>query len=92
MFQLAFAAGFGYPVSQIPYVWQFADSEADNRRSIYSRIRPHPPHFQPSTRSYSMSAIHEPTTGEVVALFRSVEETFPKKTLGEDKWYLPVVS
>ncbi|TVY75992.1 hypothetical protein LSUE1_G004270 [Lachnellula suecica] len=39
-----------------------------------------------------MATIQEPTTEEAVALFKAIEEKFPKQTLGEDKWYLPVLS
>ncbi|KAF2030676.1 hypothetical protein EK21DRAFT_100340 [Setomelanomma holmii] len=30
----------------------------------------------------------DPTDDEAIALFKTVEEKFPKKTLGEDKWYV----
>jgi len=39
-----------------------------------------------------MVTIHEPTVDEAVALFQAIEEKFPHKTLGDDKWYLVVVS
>jgi hypothetical protein len=39
-----------------------------------------------------MATPHEPTAEEAVVLFKSIEEIFPEQTLGEDKWYLPVVS
>jgi hypothetical protein len=39
----------------------------------------------------------DPTEDEALALFKSIEEKFPSKTLGNDKWYilavrLPIVS
>ena len=33
-----------------------------------------------------------PTVEEAIALFESIEEKFPRNTLGEDKWYLVAVS
>jgi hypothetical protein len=34
---------------------------------------------------------HDPTDEEALALFQTVEEKFPSKTLGDDKWYVLVV-
>lgn len=34
----------------------------------------------------------DPTNDEALALFRSVEELFPSKSLGDDKWYILTVS
>ena len=39
-----------------------------------------------------MATIHEPTADEAVALFHAIEEKFPHKTVGKDKWYLVAVS
>ncbi|TVY23361.1 hypothetical protein LHYA1_G008320 [Lachnellula hyalina] len=39
-----------------------------------------------------MATTHESTAEDATALFKSIEEIFPKLTLGEDKWYLPVLS
>lgn len=33
-----------------------------------------------------------PTKDEAITLFESVEEKFPHETLGDDKWYMVVVS
>jgi hypothetical protein len=33
-----------------------------------------------------------PSTEEAIALFEAVERKFPHKTVGDDKWYLVVVS
>lgn len=62
--------------------------------SISRAKKPH--HIQtaffstPSSQS-KMTEYHEPTVAEATALFRSIEEKFPSKTLGEDKWYLVAV-
>jgi hypothetical protein len=34
----------------------------------------------------------DPTDDEALALFRAIEEKFPSKTLGDDKWYILAVS
>lgn len=34
----------------------------------------------------------DPTAEEAIVLFKAVEDAFPSKTLGEDKWYILVVS
>jgi hypothetical protein len=34
----------------------------------------------------------DPTEDEALALFRAIEEKFPSSTLGDDKWYVLVVS
>lgn len=33
----------------------------------------------------------DPTDEEALALFKAVEELFPSKTLGKDKWYILTV-
>jgi hypothetical protein len=33
----------------------------------------------------------DPTPEEAIRLFEAIEEKFPSKTLGEDKWYLVAV-
>ena len=39
-----------------------------------------------------MAEFHEPTAAEAITLFQTIEQKFPSKTLGEDKWYLVAVS
>lgn len=34
----------------------------------------------------------DPTEEEALTLFKALEEKFPSKTLGEDKWYVLTVS
>jgi hypothetical protein len=40
----------------------------------------------------SIKQINKPTKEKAVELFKAIETKFPSKTLGEDKWYLVVVS
>jgi hypothetical protein len=40
----------------------------------------------------SIKELAKPSKEKAVDLFKKVEEKFPHKTLGEDKWYLVVVS
>jgi len=35
---------------------------------------------------------HEPTDTEALALFTAIEEKFPSTTLGNDTWYILLVS
>lgn len=39
-----------------------------------------------------MATNADPTPEDAIKLFRAVEEKFPHETLGNDKWYLVVVS
>jgi len=39
-----------------------------------------------------MATFHEPTAAEAIALFETIEQKFPSKTLGDGKWYLVAVS
>jgi hypothetical protein len=34
----------------------------------------------------------DPTEDEALALFKAIEEKFPSKSLGDDKWYVLMVS
>lgn len=34
----------------------------------------------------------DPTEDEAIALFKAVEELFPSKSLGDNKWYILTVS
>jgi hypothetical protein len=34
----------------------------------------------------------DPTEDEALTLFKAIEEKFPSKTLGDDKWYVLAVS
>lgn len=38
-----------------------------------------------------MATIREPTPEEAIILFKAIEERFPHKTVGDDKWYLVTV-
>jgi chromosome segregation ATPase len=40
----------------------------------------------------NVKSIRKPTKEAAVELFEAIETKFPHKTLGEDKWYLVVVS
>ncbi|EKD15722.1 uncharacterized protein L3040_004027 [Drepanopeziza brunnea f. sp. 'multigermtubi'] len=40
----------------------------------------------------TMATFQEPTRGDAQALFEGVEEKFPNKTVGDDIWYLVVLS
>lgn len=40
----------------------------------------------------SIKRLRNPTKKAAVELFEAIEAKFPHKTLGEDKWYLVVVS
>ena len=40
----------------------------------------------------SINEINKPTKDTAIKLFEAIEMKFPHKTLGEDKWYLVVVS
>jgi len=40
----------------------------------------------------SMAELHQPTKEDAVALFQSIEQKFPHRTLGDDKWYLVTLS
>ena len=42
-------------------------------------------------RTISMSSSDEPTAEQAKALFEKLEQKFPSKTLGEDRWYLVAV-
>jgi hypothetical protein len=35
--------------------------------------------------------LRDPTEDEALALFKAVEEKFPSKSLGDDKWYVLTV-
>ena len=35
--------------------------------------------------------VRDPTPEEALALFKDVEDHFPSKTLGDDKWYVLTV-
>lgn len=35
--------------------------------------------------------LQDPTEAEALALFKAVEEKFPSRTLGNDKWYVLAV-
>lgn len=39
-----------------------------------------------------MATYREPAKEEAVALFTAIEKKFPHKTVGEDAWYLVLVS
>jgi len=39
-----------------------------------------------------MATLQEPTPEQAVSLFKEIEDLFPHKTLGGDKWYLVAVS
>ena len=39
-----------------------------------------------------MATNHQPTSAEAVSVLKDVEQAFPHKTLGDDKWYLVAVS
>ncbi|EMD85480.1 hypothetical protein COCC4DRAFT_56882 [Bipolaris maydis ATCC 48331] len=41
-----------------------------------------------TTTTTSTPVPRDPTADEALALFKAIEEKFPAKTLGEDKWYL----
>lgn len=42
--------------------------------------------------SHDLPIPRDPTEEEALALFKSVEERFPSKSLGDDKWYILAVS
>jgi hypothetical protein len=96
---IAFAGGRGnFSESGSLFTAILADTKAEERRTIYPTFNQHRPHIPKSSflRSFNrppnMATIQGPTTEEAIALFKAIEEIFPKRTLGEDKWYLPVVS
>lgn len=35
---------------------------------------------------------HDPTNDEALALFTAIEDKFPSNTLGNDKWYILLVT
>lgn len=41
-----------------------------------------------ATTTTSTPATRDPTTDEALALFKAIEEKFPARALGDDKWYL----
>lgn len=45
-----------------------------------------------ATTNASTPVPRDPTADEALALFKAIEEKFPAKTLGDDKWYLLAVS
>lgn len=45
-----------------------------------------------ATTTTSTPATRDPTTDEALALFKAIEEKFPARALGDDKWYLLAVS
>ncbi|EUC49369.1 hypothetical protein COCMIDRAFT_33218 [Bipolaris oryzae ATCC 44560] len=45
-----------------------------------------------TTTTASTPASRDPTADEALALFKGIEEKFPAKTLGDDKWYLLALS
>lgn len=51
-------------------------------------------HFK-DTREMAANEIpipRDPTDDEALALFKAIEEKFPSQTLGDDKWYVLLVS
>ena len=46
----------------------------------------------PALLEYMEGTIKRRTSKEAIELFEAVERKFPHKTLGDDKWYLVVVS
>lgn len=42
--------------------------------------------------AYDLPIPRDPTDDEALAMFKAVEELFPSKSLGEDKWYILTVS
>jgi hypothetical protein len=43
-------------------------------------------------QSSTMAIYQEPTSEDAIALFKEIEQIFPHKTLGDDKWYLVAVN
>ena len=72
---------------------RFQSSLPQEIRNLWPDIqasRFHSPVSHRSTMS-TFSDLSEPTARQATALFESLEQKFPSKTLGEDRWYLIAV-
>jgi hypothetical protein len=70
------------------------EQETINNVRKLLKLREDQPIAQQELMSFieNLKEINKPTVEKAIVLFEAIETKFPHKTLGEDKWYLVVVS
>lgn len=89
------ACGRRVPIRSFPVEWKLTCSEvAQNLRwpnISLVRQQSHLVHTNDKMATNEIPIPRDPTEDEALALFKAIEEKFPSKSLGDDKWYVLTV-